>query len=115
MRANKKYFNVRVFKDPLKVASVIYHEDSLEDVKNSQNKMLAKLDNFQKYNRKKPDTIQEKTEVLINAEGLYNIRNKVIEAFEDGFFPYNDGFQQKESDVVNKKIAKLGKSRRKKI
>ena len=103
MRVNKKYFNVRVFKDPLKVASVIYHEDSLEDVKNSQNKMLAKLDDFQKYNRKKPDTIQEKTEVLI------------IEAFEDGFFPYNDGFQQKESDVVNKKIAKLGKSRRKKI
>ena len=65
MGANKKYFDVRVFKDPLKFASVIYHEGSLEDAKNSQNEILAKLDDFQKYNPKKPDTIEEKSEVAI--------------------------------------------------
>ena len=104
MGANKKYFDVRVFKGPLKFASVICHEGSLEDAKNSQNEILAELDNFQKYNPKKQDTIEEKTEVLINAERLCNIRSKVIEAFEDGVFPCKDGFQEKVSDLVNKKL-----------
>ena len=46
--ANKKYFDFRVFKDPYKFASIIYHKGSLDDAKDSQNKMLAKLDEFKK-------------------------------------------------------------------
>ena len=56
----RKYFDFRVFKDPTKFALVIYHNGSLEDAKNSQNEMLAKLDDFQEYSPRKPDTIEEK-------------------------------------------------------
>ena len=31
---------------------------------------------------------------------MYNIRNEVIKAFEDGFFLLKDGFQEKELDVI---------------
>ena len=90
MGANKKYFDFRVFKGPLKFTSVIYHKGSLEDAKNSQDKIFAKLDDFEKYNPRNPDIMEEKKEVLINAERLYNIRNKVIEAFKNGVFPFKD-------------------------
>ena len=72
--------------------------------KNSQNEMLSKLDNFQEYSPRKPDTIEEKKEVLNNVERLYDVRNKVIEAFEDGAFLFKDRFQEKETDVLNKKL-----------
>ena len=35
---------------------------------------------------------------------MYDVRNKVIEAFEDGVFPFKDRFQEKETDVLNKKL-----------
>ena len=95
MGANRKYFDVRVFKGPLKFASVIYHEGSLEDAKNSQNEILAELDNFQKYNPKKQDTIEEKTEVLINAERLCNIRSKVLKHLKTEFFHVRMDFKKK--------------------
>ena len=31
---------------------------------------------------------------------MYNTRNEVIKAFEDGFFLLKDGFQEKELDVL---------------
>ena len=46
MGANKKYFDFRVFKDPLKFASTIYHNGSLKDAKDIQNEMLANLEDF---------------------------------------------------------------------
>ena len=56
------------------------------------------------YSPRKPDTIEEKKEVLINTGSLYNVRNKFIEVFEDRFFPFKDGFQEKELHVLNKKL-----------
>ena len=35
---------------------------------------------------------------------MYDVRNKVIEAFEDGVFPLKDRFQEKETDVLHKKL-----------
>ena len=49
MEANRKYFNFRVFKGRYEFASIIYHKSSL---KNSQNIMLAKLDDFKRYSPK---------------------------------------------------------------
>ena len=56
------------------------------------------------YSPRKPDTIEEKKEVLINAGSLYNVRNKFIEVCQDRFFPFKDGFQEKELHVLNKKL-----------
>ena len=57
--------------------------------------MFSLLNDLKKYNPKNIDKIKSKEEALINAEKLYNNRNYVIKAFEDGDFSFNDGFQKK--------------------
>ena len=98
--ANKKYFDFRVFKDPIKFASVIYDKVSLKDANDTQKEMLAKLDDFEEYSPRKPETVEEKIQLLVSAYRLYNTRNEVIKAFEDGVFLLKDGFQEKELDVL---------------
>ena len=83
------------------IDSIIYHKDSLKDAKDSQNRVLATLDDFKRYSPKKSEAIEEK---LTDAERFYDYRNKVIEAFEDGVFPFNDEFQKNEPYVSNKKL-----------
>ena len=61
--------------------------------------MLAKLDDFKRYSPKKTEIIEEKKEILTDVERLYDYRNMVIEAFEDGVFLFKDGFQKEEPDV----------------
>ena len=48
--------------------------------------------------------IKCKEEGLTNAEKLYNNRNNVIKAFENGFFLFSDGFQKKESGMSDKSL-----------
>ena len=91
--ANKKYFDFRVFKDPIKFASVIYDKGSLKDANDTQKEMLAQLDDFEEYSPRKPETVEEKIQLLVSAYRLYNTRNEVIKAFEDGVFLLKDGFQ----------------------
>ena len=72
MGANKKYFDFRVFKGPYEFASYIYQKGSLKDAKDSQNRMLAKLDDFKRYNPKKPEIIEGKKAILTDKEKLYD-------------------------------------------
>ena len=58
--ANKKYFDFRVFRDPIKFASVIYDKGSLKDANDIQKEILAKLDDFEEYTPRKPETVEEK-------------------------------------------------------
>ena len=58
--ANKKYFDFRVFRDPIKFASVIYDKGSLKDANDTQKEILAKLDDFEEYTPRKPETVEEK-------------------------------------------------------
>ena len=62
--------------------------------------MFSLLNDLKKYNPKNIDKIKSKEEALINAEKLYNNRNNVIKAFEDGVFSFNDGFQKKRVKYV---------------
>ena len=43
----------------------------------------------------KTEIIEEKKEILTHVERLYDYRSMVIQAFEDGYFPFKDGFQKK--------------------
>ena len=47
-------------KDPIKFASVIYDKGSLKDANDTQKEMLAKLDDFEEYSPRKPETVEEK-------------------------------------------------------
>ena len=57
--------------------------------------MFTLPNDLKKQDAKNLDKIKSKKETLINAEKLYNNRNNVIKAFEDGVFWFKDGFQQK--------------------
>ena len=80
--------------------------------------MFKQLKDLEKYNPKNPDKISSRKETLINAEKLYNNRNNVIKAFENGVFPFKDGFRKKESDMSDKALpdwAKVDEKRFNKI
>lgn len=46
-------FDFTVFKDPIKFTSVIFHKGSLKNAKDSQNEMLALLNDLEGYNPRK--------------------------------------------------------------
>ena len=48
--------------------------------------MFTLPNDLKKQDAKNLDKIKSKKETLINAEKLYNNRNNVIKAFEDGVF-----------------------------
>ena len=66
--------------------------------------MLKQLKDLEKYDPKYPDKINSRKETLINVKKLYNNRNNVIKAFENGVFLFKDGFQKKESDMSDKAL-----------
>ena len=48
--------------------------------------MLKQLKDLEKYDPKNPDKINSRKETLINAWELYNNRDNIIEALENGVF-----------------------------
>ena len=65
--------------------------------------MLKQLENLEESDPKNLDIIKSREETLVEAKELYNNRDNIITAFEDGIFPFKDGFYQKEeSDVADK-------------
>ena len=86
----KTYFNFGIFEDLQKLASDICYMGSLEDAKDVQCKMFTLLNDLRNYKPTNPDKIRERKETLTNAEMLYNRRNNIIEAFQDGLFSFKD-------------------------
>ena len=96
-------FDFNVFKSSLDFASNIYNgKISLKKAKNSQYKMLKLLNGLKDYNPTNPDKIKYKEETLINPKKLYKNKNNVIKAFEDGVFPFKDGFKKKSQTCLIK-------------
>ena len=60
--------------EPIKNILILefYQKGSLKDAKDSQNRMLAKLDDFKRYNPKKPEIIEGKKAILTDKEKLYD-------------------------------------------
>ena len=105
-KSDGKFFNFNTFKPSLKYASSIYKgKITLEEAKKYQYKMLKHLKDLEKNDPKNPEKKNSKKETLINAEELYNNKGNVIKAFEDGIFPFNNGFYQKEeSNMADKAL-----------
>ena len=61
MGANKKYFDFRVLP-----------KGFIKRCKDSQNRMLAKLDDFKRYSPKKTEIIEGKKAILTDKEKLYD-------------------------------------------
>ena len=70
--------------------------------------MLKLLNGLKDYNPTNPDKIKYKEETLINGKKLYKNRNNVIKAFEEGVFPFKDGFKKKKSQICLIKHYQIG-------
>ena len=75
--------------------------------------MFILLNDSKENNPTNTKKIKSEKETLINAEKLYNNRDNVIKAFENGVFPFKDGFQKKGSHMSDKALSdwvKVGKN-----
>ena len=54
--------------------------------------MFSLLNDSKENNPTNTKKIKPEKETLINAKKLYNNRDNVIKAFENGVFPFKDGF-----------------------
>ena len=81
----------------LELASNIHNDKALllGKAKNNQYKILKQLSDLKEYDPTNTKKINSKKETLINAEKLYYNRYIVIKVFENGVFPFKDGFQKK--------------------
>ena len=57
--------------------------------------MFSLLNDSKENNPTNTKKIKPEKETLINAKKLYNNRDNVIKAFENGVFLFKDGFQKK--------------------
>ena len=80
-------FNLNTFKNSLEFASNNYHKGktSLKEAKKNQYKMLKQLKDQEEDDPKNLDKLKSENETLINAKKLYNNRDNVIRAFENGY------------------------------
>ena len=86
--SNREKFSFNLFRKPLNFISVIYHgEISLKEAEFLQKNLEKKIEELRfGY---KPKNVEEKKEidgVSMEANGMLEYRNKVIEAFRDGAF-----------------------------
>ena len=104
-------FNFNKFKNSLDLASNIYRDKNLlKDMSNEQYDIKILLNKLRNYNPTKPKKIEAKKETLIAAEKLLNNRQKVIDTFKTGIFPYIDEFQireESEEESEEKNLEKI--------
>ena len=89
VKTGESIFNFNTFKNSVDFASNIYHKDKTY----KQYKMFGLLNDLKEYEPKNFKKVKSKEEALTSAEKLYNNRDNVIKAFENGFFPFKDWFQ----------------------
>ena len=96
IKSDGTIFNFNIFKLSFKFTSSIYDgKITLEKTKKDQYQMFKPMKDLEKYNPKNLDKIISRKETLINAEKLCNNSNNAIEAFENGIFPFKNGFRKK--------------------
>ena len=74
---------------------------SIEDALEEQAKMKKLLMRLKKYDPSNDYQLKTRKKVSKNAENLFEKRNKIINAFDDGIFPFAKDVQKKETKEVN--------------
>ena len=109
--SNGTPYDFNNFRDIKQLGNYIFNGlISIKDAKDEQDKMkeeMAKLENYNPINKKKVDT---RNEVLNNAKKLFDIKSRIIKAFEDGIFPLHKENLHKEQAEEKKKRRKKRKN-----
>ena len=110
VKTDETSFNFNEFKNSLDLASNIYRKKSLlKDAENKQNEIKILLNKLRKYSPTHLKKIKAKEETLSAVEKLLNNRQKVIDAFKTGVFPYIDEFQIKEESEEESEKKRISK------
>ena len=84
--SNNEKFNFNIFRIPVSFLSAIYNgEISLKEAEFSQRKMEKKIEELRGY---RPENVEreEISGVLMQANDMFEYRDRIIEAFRDGTF-----------------------------
>ena len=84
--SNREKFNFNIFRMPVSFLSAIYNgEISLKEAEFSQRKMEKKIEELRGY---RPENVEreEISGVLMQANDMFEYRDRIIEAFRDGTF-----------------------------
>ena len=82
--SDREKFNFNIFRIPLDFLSAIFNgEISLKEAEFSQRKMEKKIEQLRGYRPENAER-EEISGVLMQANGILEYREKIIEAFKDG-------------------------------
>ena len=111
VKTDGSIFNFNKFKNSIDLTWNIYRDKNLlKDGQSKQYDIKILLNKLRNYNPTKPKKIEAKKETLIAAEKLLNNRQKVIDTFKTGIFPYIDEFQireESEEESEEKNLEKI--------
>ena len=111
VKTDGSIFNFNKFKNSIDLSWNIYRDKNLlKDGQSKQYDIKILLNKLRNYNPTKPKKIEAKKETLIAAEKLLNNRQKVIDTFKTGIFPYIDEFQireESEEESEEKNLEKI--------
>ena len=100
--SNGKEFNFYKFANLNLFGNKIFKaKTSIEDALEEQAKMEQLLMSLKKYNPSNDYKINARKEVLKNAEDLLETRNKIINAFTDGTFPFAKNVRKEQTKKIN--------------
>ena len=97
MHTNGKVYDFNNFKRLENLTINLYHGNiSIEQARSKQYEMQNLIISLKKYRPQIKNKIKFKIETLSNAEKLFNGREIIINAFENGIFPLPKKLQHKE-------------------
>ena len=82
---------------------------SIKQAKDEQDEMKEEITKLKNYNPTNEQKIKSKERVFNNANKLFDIRSRIIKAFEDGIFPYSkENLHKEETEEKKKKQFPIG-------
>ena len=76
---------------------------SIKQAKDVQDEMKEEITKLENYNPTNEQKIKSKEEVFNNAKILFDIKSRIIKAFEDGIFPLSKEVLRKEQAKEEKR------------
>ena len=103
VRSNIKLYDFNMFKTLGQFASDIYNNViTIKDAKEEQDELVIKMRDLTEYNVRNKERVKQKQKIFKNVKQLFETRNKIIDAFQNGVFPAPKNVQEKKNEEEEK-------------
>ena len=100
---NKKLYDFNVFKILGQFFSDIYNSViTIKAAKEKQDEMVSKIGDLTEYNVRNQEKVEQKQKVLKHVKQIFETRNKIMDAFQNGVFPAPKNAQEKQTEEEKK-------------